>query len=258
MQNYLVSTLTVAATFGLYQLFSKYIPVSKSKHVSNKTFAQLRSAYLGFDLRLIGLSLILTILFTYLLYQLLSLISDFRLSTIEDAKILIKPDTSILLLPAMFNGMLAAALTATSIGKHQLKEKWSEFMAYYNLKYKFNYERAMVYVLRLISILVIPLTILSLDFYTSFGEKHVKFNRLLGFGTKTYLYTEVSALTRVLKVKAPNGNILAEPHTVIRFKDGAEWSTRSDGSDDQNKNREIINLVLSKTDKQIAEKEFAD
>lgn len=158
----------------------------------------------------------------------------------------------------MFDAMLTAALLTTAIGKHQLKEKWSEFMAYYNLKYSFNYERAMVYVLRFISIVIIPLTVLSLDVYSSFGEHRVKLNGFLGFGVKIYAYADVSDITSVMKVKAPNGNILTEPHTIIRFKDGVEWSTLSDGFEDLHKNQEIIDLVVAKTKKQITRNEFAD
>src|SRR5215217_5772413 len=100
MQNYLFSVLTVAASLGLYRLFGKIMPVSKSKYFTNKTYAQLRMEYLGFDLRFIGLTVLLTVVLIYFFYQLLRVISDFRIGNVEDAGILIRPDIAFLLLPA--------------------------------------------------------------------------------------------------------------------------------------------------------------
>ncbi|RYG08861.1 MAG: hypothetical protein EOO07_24875, partial [Chitinophagaceae bacterium] len=105
------------------------------------------------------------------------------------------------------------------------------------------------------SAFIIPDDEFEKDIYIAPRKVHTALN---GDKVKIYVYADVSDITSVMKVKAPNGNILTEPHTIIRFKDGVEWSTRSDGFEDVHKNQEIIDLVVAKTKKQITRKEFAD
>ncbi|MES2453994.1 MAG: hypothetical protein V4594_00560 [Bacteroidota bacterium] len=258
MQNEIAAILTSIATFLLYKFFSKIIPVSSSWYTTDKSLALLKIKYRVFEIKYISLTFLSTAALAFFFFQLFQLITDSRTEGIDDARILIKPDMAILLLPAVFDGLLVSAILAPIFGERHLQNDWNEYMAYNNLKYKFNYQKGMTYILRFVGILVIPMTIFALDMYSSFGEHSIKLNPFLGIGVKTYNYSAISSLSRVMKVKAPNGDILNEPHVVIKFKDGAEWSTRSDGFDDEQKNQEIIDLVASKTKKQITTQEFAE
>jgi len=248
--------LTVATILGLYFLLGKLVPAEKSEYKTEKSFETLSAKYRIFDLKYMGIFLVMVVISGYLFYEIFLLFTGFRTSLLSDAVIVVGPRIELLLMPSLFCALLSSSLLITLLIKRQLKDDWNEYMAYYNLKYKFNYAKAAVYLTRILAVITVIVTIASLDWFSSFGQKEIKMNGFLSLGTKSYHYSDVSNVIVVMKVKAPNGNIRNEPYFLVTFNDGNKWSSRDHGFSDQQKNKEIIALVSKQSNKAPSQVEF--
>ncbi|WP_342327481.1 hypothetical protein [Pedobacter sp. FW305-3-2-15-E-R2A2] len=248
--------LTVATIIGLYFLLGRLMSVEKSEYKTEKSFETLSAKYLVFDLKHLGIFLVMVGASGYLFYEIFLLFTGFRTSLLSDALIVVAPRIELLLMPSLFWALLSSSLLIVLLIKRQLKDDWKEYMAYYNLKYKFNYAKAAVYLTRTLAVITIVITIASLDWFSSFGHKEIKMNVFLSLGTKSYHYSDVSNVIAVMKVKAPNGNIRNEPYFLVTFNDGNKWSSRDHGFNDQQKNKEIIALVSKQSNKALSQVEF--
>lgn len=250
------SILTVGTIIGLYFLFAKLVPVEKSEYKTEKSFETLSAKYFVSDLKYMGIFLLLVVVSGYLFYEIFLSFTGFRTSVLSDALIVVSPDPGMLLAPSLFCALLSSSLLLVFLIKTQLKDDWKEYMAYYNLKYKFNYARVAVYLIRILTVITVVITIASLDWFSSFGHKEIKINSFLSLGTKSYRYSDVSNVAKVMKVKAPSGKILNEPYFLVTFNDGNIWSSIYNGFGDQQKNQEIITLVSRQSNKAISQVEF--
>jgi hypothetical protein len=250
------SILTVATIIGLYLLLAKLMPPGKSEYKTEKSFETLSAKYRVFDLKHMGIFLVMVAVSGYLFYEIFLLFTQFRTSLLSDALIIVGPKPEMLLSPSLFCALLSSSLFLVFLIKRQLKDDWKEYMAYYNLKYKFNYAKVAVYLIRILTIFTIVLTTALLDWFSSFGHKEIKINGFLSLGTKSYYYSEVSNIIKIMKVKAPNGKIRNGPYFLVTFSDGNKWNSIDNGFSDQQKNKEIIALVSKHSNKAISQVEF--
>ena len=256
MENYIVSFTTLLILFGLYKLFEKLLPIYKAEYKTEKTVEELRKKYLKFDLKQLGMFAILTVGLVYILFKLFSVLVDLRLSFLSDITIIVKPYSEMILIISLFSGMLLASLTMFTISKRQLKNDFDEYLAYSNLKYKFNYVKVSKYTIRIFALITGLLIIAFLDWYSAFGQQEIKLNGLLSIGTKTYNYSDISKIKEVERLKAPNGNIVDDPHFIIEFTDGEKWNSRENGFANYDQDSDIIDLLTTKTNIAPIELEF--
>jgi len=134
MENYIVSFTTVLILFELYKLFGKLLPIDKAEYKTEKTVEELRKKYLRFDLKQLGVFVLLTVGLVFILFKLFPVLVDLRLSLISDVTIIVKPYPEMLFIISLFSGMLLTSLTMVAISKRQLKTDWDEYLAYSNLK----------------------------------------------------------------------------------------------------------------------------
>jgi hypothetical protein len=256
MGNYIVSFTTVLILFGLYKLFGKIFPVDKLAYKTDKPIQELRKKYLKFDLKLLVVFVIITVALVFILFNLFSLLINFRLSLLSDVIIIVKPYPEMIFIISFFSGMLFAVLTVFLISKKQLKNNWDEYLAYSNLKYKFNYVKVSTYTIRIFAAITGLLIIAFFDWYSAFGQKEIQISGLLSIGAKIYKYSDVTQVMDIKKLKAPNGNIVEDPHFLIEFCDGASWNSRESGFGKYDQDSEIIALVVQKTGKEVVELEY--
>jgi hypothetical protein len=256
MENYIVSFTTVLILFGLYKLFGRLLPLDKAEYKTEKTVEELRKKYLRFDLKQLGVFVLLTVGLIFILFKLFSALVDLRLSLLSDVKIIVKPYPEMLFIISLFSGMLLGSLTMFAISKRQLKTDWDEYLAYSNLKYKFNYVKVSKYTVRIFAFITGLLIIAFLDWYSAFGQQEIKINGLISIGAKTYKYSDIAKVKDIERLKAPNGNIVNDPHFIIEFTDGEKWNSRENGFANYNQDSEIIDLITTKTKIEPIELEF--
>nr|MBA3285676.1 hypothetical protein [Nitrosopumilus sp.] len=112
------------------------------------------------------------------------------------------------------------------------------------------------YTIRIFAFITGLLIISFLDWYSAFGQKEVKINGLLSIGGKTYKYSDVTKIKDIERLKAPNGNIVDDPHFIIEFSDGEKWNSRENGFASYDQDSDIIDLVTAKTKIEPIELEF--
>lgn len=256
MEDYIVSFTTALILFGLYKLFGKILPLDKAEYKTHKTVEELRKKYIKFDLKQLATFSLLTIGLVYILFKSFSALIDLRLSFLSDVTIIVKPYPEMILIISLFSGMLLSTLTIFAISKRQLKNDWDEYLAYSNLKYKYNYIKASKYGLILFTCITGLLIISFTDWYSAFGQQEIKFNGLLSIGAKTYEYSNIAKIKEVEKLIAPNGNIVDDPHFIIEFTDGVKWNSRENGFANYDQDSDIIDLVKTKTSIELLELEF--
>jgi hypothetical protein len=256
MENYIVSFTTVLILFGLYKLFEKLLPVDKAEFKTDKTIEELRKKYLKFDLKQLAVFALMTVGLVFILFKIFTELVDLRLSLLSDITIIVKPYPEMIFLISLFSGMLLATLTMFTISKRQLKNDWDEYLTYSNLKYKFNYVKVSKYTIRIFAFITGLLIIAFLDWYSAFGQKEIKLNGLLSIGAKTYKYSDINKIKDIEKLKAPNGNIVDDPHFIIEFTDGEKWNSRDNGFANYDQDSDIIDLLKTKTNIELIELEF--
>jgi hypothetical protein len=90
--------------------------------------------------------------------------------------------------------------------------------------------------------------------FARFDETGVEIGHPLALRSKFYEYTCVKVIEHRTTFQAPNGNIIARPHHVITFDDGASWSSRG-GLRDPNPSLDgrIVELVAQKSGLSVVE-----
>ena len=161
-----------------------------------------------------------------------------------------------ILIISLFSGMLLATLIMFTISKRLLKNDWEEYLAYTNLKYKFNYVKVSKYTIRFFAFITGLLIIAILDWYSAFGQQEIKLNGLLSISAKTYKYSDIIKIKDIERLKAPNGNIVDDPHFIVEFSDGVKWNSRDNGFANYEQDCDIIDLLTRKTNIEPIELEF--
>jgi hypothetical protein len=256
MGHYITSFLVVLLLIVFYKLFEKIFPVSKAAYTTNKNFAALKIEYVGFDFKQQGLFILITIVTGFLLFKVLQWLLDFRLSFVADQVIMVKPDANMCIVIALFSAMLLGTLISFMLGKRQLKEAWPEYLAYLNLKYKFNAIKVIKYTIGFIAVMVTLLIMSLFDNYSAFGQQQIQINPPLSLGQRSYKYSDIVRIKDVERLYAPNGNVVDDPHYIIEFADGRNWNSRDNGFENHDQNKGIIELIRSKTGLEPIKMEF--
>jgi hypothetical protein len=239
----------------LFLIGQKVFPLSSAAAKTNKPIGELRAKYQKLDfIQLGGLVLSVPIL-VFLYFKLFTGAYDYRLSLYNGARITVGYRQPFIII-AMFSGMITATIILTCFIKSRLKHDWDEYVAYNNLKYGMNYNRITLISMNVMAGIAIVLSVAVFDWFIIFRHEDILVNRLLGFGSHSYVYTDVSEIRDVLKVEAPNGDIINDEHYVIVFNDGEKWNSRDSGFSNVHEDSQIIKLVQSKTGKQIVKLEF--
>ena len=193
-----------------------------------------------------------------MLVKVLAWLLDFRLSFVPGQVIMVKPGADMRYVISIFSGMLLAVPVTFILLKRQLKDNWFEYLAYINLKYKFNAIKVMKYTVGILAVIIALCMISFFDWFSAFGQQEIKINSAFSLGAKTYRYADIVKIKEVERLYAPNGNVVNDPHYVIEFSDGRKWNSRDDGFENFEQNKRIIDLVRSKTSLEPIKQEFEE
>ena len=239
----------------LILLFRKISPLSSAVAKTHKPLVVLRAEYRHIDLTHLGFLFLTAPVLTFIYYKLFVVAYNFRLSLYDDIQIIVGFQSAFMVI-AIFAAIVTSTILSMYYLKRKLKYDWEEYVAYNNLKYGFNYYKIGHIIMNGIAAITIISLIAIFDWFVIFRNKEIVVNTLFGFGTKTYNYTDVSEIRDVQKSKAPNGNIVEDEHYVIVFSDGEKWNSRQSGFPDFNENLRIIELIKSKTGKELVALEY--
>ena len=255
MENIPTLVILLTVIYFLVEIFRKFKPADISKFQTDKPIEELRRKYLKYDLTQIGLFFLFTIILTFVYYYVLIWLSDYRVSMIKETVIIVKPFIAAWFLSAMFTSMLTTTLIIIYLGKWKLKTDWEEYSAYGYMKSGYSPKIGSI-VMRIFAIITAILVIGFLDWFTAFRQDDIVINSLFGLGNKTYLYTDIADIRDIMKVKAPNGNIVDDEHYIIIFNDGSKWNSRQNGFANFREDSKIIDLIELKTGRQLTKLEF--
>ena len=252
---FLLAFLTVIVLAVLYKLF-QYLFLNKAAYASHKSFAALKIEYAAHYFKSQGAFLLFASVATFLLYKLLPWLLDYKLSFISDSIFVIKSGKDMCLATSLFSGLFVATIATFMLAKRQLQENYPEYLAYFSRRYRFDAVMITKYTMGIYAVGVTALIIVFFGHYTIFGQKDIKIGKPFYVGTKTYKYSNVVSIKEVERLHAPNGNIVNDPHYIIRFSDGGKWSSRDDGFETHELNTDVINLIKANTHLQPVKVEF--
>ena len=224
------------------------------QHLS--AFSGIEKKYLKFDLLSIVGIFGVTAIFSFIFQQIYPLFFAIKQAFLENVIFWIPPENDAILLLSLFGGMILSVPLLLKFTQYLLQSDWEEYIAYSNRRYGFDYLRALRFVLLSLIVLLGIGNLLVLDAYSAFGEKTITINPFLSLGETEYSYTEVQTLKEVQVIAAPNGDLRLDPHFIIEFSDGTTWSSRYNGLGDHEDDREIMELVVEKTQLELQQLEI--
>jgi len=167
---------------------------------------------------------------------------------------LIRPIPAIWLVPAMYLGILSSAFPTEWLYRLLLRDRYPRYERFCHERAGFDGKR----VLLLLGGLGLAGTAIGLFVgtrtFTRFQEDGIVISRPFGLRRHFYGYGRVEAIEHRATFQAPNGKIIDRPHYVLRFNDGASWSTREGLRDPEpDRDRMIAKLVSERSKRPIKE-----
>ena len=134
--------------------------------------------------------------------------------------------------------------------QQKLRSKWGEYLAFQNLKYKFDTEKAGVFLGIILGITFTVLPLAFLDCYTSFNEEEIRINKFFDLGATHYQFEEVDKIECISSTRE-NGNKFK--YINIHFTDGYMWHSVDAGFNNYEKDFEIVHLIQRHVDLEVTQ-----
>lgn len=246
-KNFVVAFLTAIVTYALYKLFEVVNPLSKANQKTDKSFEYLKEKYDLVYREQFVIFLMVVVALSFALYFVLSFIIFIRLSVFDDATFVVKPSNEFVGVLSLMVGLLLSVIISFNSTRRHLRNDWEEYLAYLNLRHKFEYLKSIRVTLCFFSLLIIVGFVIAFDWYTVFGKSDIRINGFFSLGSKRYQYTDIIKVEDVARYEALSGDIYDRPHFVIRFLDGEKWNSQESGFVNYQKDKEIIDMILAKT-----------
>ena len=233
--------------FVLVKLVNNARKHKKFYEPSIKTFEQLNCEYVNWERFAIIPLFISGPLVGYISWLCMTYLSGFLIKPSESDVFVLSPNPSFLALPAIFLGIIGAAIPMHLLYKSLLGDKrYCEYTEYIDLKHNMDGFG----VLNWLAALVVPLCLcffgLGLDSYTRFNERGLVVNHFLGIGERAYDYSEIEKATWVKSFKSPNGNVIRRQHFVLHFANGDIYNfDKTTSQPDFEVQKEIMDFIQS-------------
>ncbi|MGC3968431.1 MAG: hypothetical protein QM775_13955 [Pirellulales bacterium] len=249
-----ISGAVAAAGVGIFMaLMAKFVPYRPNPgQVSRLSLEELAKQYRKWELAALFPFFIFATLSTLLWWLLLRNLGGLVLSGLPESKFLLATPDAAWFLPAIFLGIVTAALPMHLLYSRLLGERYAEYNHYTNLRTGFDGFR----IFRWMAIILVPLCLLAaligLDWYTRVLDDRLIDNSPLSIGETEHRYADIAEIRAVATFRAPNGNIVQKPYFQVVFNDGFTWSTRNIlNSWNADENREMIEFISRQADKPI-------
>lgn len=218
--------ITPIVMLGLRHLF----PVSRTAGVK-RSFEDLQKDYRKWELFTFVLMFTIAPSTGYGYWKVLCNLVGSSDLTVSNGTYSVRAGPAIWAIPAMVLGILTASLAIEIIYKGLLKERYREYVAYQNMRYRVDSE-AMAKLFYLCGgVLVAIFVYLVADWYALFTPAQIRINPFWGFRETTHTYTDIVSIKTAPKFKAPSGALNNRRAYVVHFSDSSTWDSTQQPSD---------------------------
>lgn len=229
----------------IFLAFKIFCPPEPTKLNSPKSLKELEKSYQKIDNNLMLLFFIIPILIGIPLAFLFQHLVQYWHQNIPDQVYLIVQPFFVFWIGAWMTGIVIFGLLSIWGLKKILKDKWEEYSYYNDLKYQYNSQKV-GQILGLFFMLFTTFLVTDvLDSYSCFGQQGIQLNKTLSFRTTYYQYEDIE---KIKSIRVPKKEQYTEQqYFVLLFKDGYQWYSSGDGYNNDEKDKELIDFVLEKT-----------
>jgi hypothetical protein len=244
MHQYINLMIVVVALLVTYNLLNRFNPITSTPIETKLSLKELKLKYGALNKWLILGTVISTILLTFPMFWVLDFIVNFRLSLLYDVMYIIAPDYRVILVNAACISFLISTIIFANVASYKTLTEWEDYVAFINQYYRFDVFRVNKYFNRTLSLCVILLSILTLDWYTTFGDEEIKTNNFWGIGNRVYEYNNIVEIKDVKKRSNILGELVDKPFCVMTFRDNYKWLSPLITPKQKD---DILGLVLART-----------
>ena len=220
MTTELILSLIFIIAFGFaipYFHFKAESKLGKSEPKSNINEFEFRDRYKKYQLFSVLLLLILLPILGVIGYFLYSLIIRIFLNNNCSETVIYPADYAPFYL-SVISVMICADVIIFSLYRKLLKDKYVEFIRYYNTTYKMNMKTFFYkFRTRFVFPVLLILVIIASNWYIKIDDYKVTVNKPLSFNEITYPLNSLTKILDVAKVKVPAGNIKESQYYALKF-----------------------------------------
>jgi hypothetical protein len=156
--------------------------------------------------------------------------------------------------PALFLGIILAAIPIHFLYKVLLRDRYAEYTAYCNMRVGFDAWKILGWMAAAIGCLSAIAVAAGLNCYTQITDQAIRIRSPLALHDRTYSFEDVDAIASVAGFKKRDGEFIPKRHYAIRFKDGTLWTTNEGLRDpDPAHDPEMIEFIAHTSGKPITE-----
>lgn len=242
----MIAAITFMAIFLVFYLLRRLLPYRASMEYDRIPISELRRKYAKTSVLMLFLNLLTWPLCGTLWYYLFQVIVNAKINSLHGSVFLLYETTGLWVVLSLFLGMISSVTILFWALKLILKHNYGEYLIFYNMCYGFDALKALRGISILVCIVTLTASTLGLNWYTQFTESELVVNSLWSFREVKYTYSRIVEISYMANRKAPNGNIVDNPHFKIRFDDEYTWSSNLYGPENcQNASIEEILIFLS-------------
>lgn len=190
-----------------------------------KSQAELHETYRRLDIGLTTLTVILVVPLVFGWLHLFQLLGGQVHPEIGPSGRVLGPSVYYWALPALFAGIVLAGVPPLLIARLALRERYTEYVSYYNRKSGFDAFR----LFRHLAVVVAPVVVfgvyLGATTYTIFLEDRMVIKGPLA-DARSHNYSEIQEITALPTLRSANGKrVKRQARYEILFEDGTRWKT---------------------------------
>ncbi len=213
----------VRLAFGLFQ---KIYPTKDLSSTSAEEIAALGKRYAKWQIIILPFFFVFIAATGLAWFCLFCFVGRIAAGSHEPSRLVLVPGPIFWALPSMFLGIISSAVPTHYLMKAMLGERrYEEYTLWCDLQAGFDGWKAF----RVLSFLVVCASGLAvaagLFTWIVFRDDRIEVKRPWSWNAYSYPYGRVTAVARVNRFRAPNGNMVSRSHQVIRFDDGWIWNT---------------------------------
>jgi hypothetical protein len=159
-------------------------------------------------------------------YALLREVAWLSVAAAPDTVYLITPSAAYWGIPAIFLGMITAAVPFDWRYRVLLHERYRRFERYCDERTGLNGRRVFIGFSVAIGVGTVLFLLCGVTSITRIKTTGIEVGHALSFRRAFYSYNHVKTIRHLSSFLAPNGSVVRRPHYVIICDDGEQWSTR--------------------------------
>jgi len=183
----------------------------------------------------------LVLFFGILSYKIFILLTNFKISLIQNIVFVATPFKEGMIVPSLFSGLIFSTIFYFIFLKIKLKDTNNKYYSYYVKNYLLNYDNPLARFIYLLCIIVISILFMGfVNWFTVFKSDEILINNIFGLSHKVYTYKQIANFK---EVNTSSEKQYPNIHYEIVFSDGNKWSTENDAYNTFNGNKNAIKFI---------------